>query len=227
MSANLKNAVVAAVVLGLFAGVSPAFASVINATCSNVPLQPTELFSATMTCSQFDSSTYGTLNSVTITVNGYIEGTISLTNNAQGTQSVSASTTSDFYLGPLNGFSITNPIMSLSFSTGLQSIASGATYNSPTLFSNGSWGPMTTSTGLASYEGLGTFDLVVSTLSGFGLVGGGSSFNSLQSLQAQANAVVSYEYGALANTVPEPSSIALLGIGLMGFGFMVRRRRTH
>jgi hypothetical protein len=218
---------IAVVGLAMSAFAQPAAATVIGGSCTSVALSPTELSSATMTCGNFNSN-LGTLTSISLTINGHIEGTITMANSGTTTAAGIGTTSSAFSVNPLAGFAISNPLLSLSFNTGLQSITAGGSYLSPSLSNDGSSGPLINTSNLAPYQdvgGIGSFSIVLGTLSGFGVSGGGGNFTGGQSTEASASATLSYTYNNEPPPVPEPASMALLGTGLLGLGMMIRRRR--
>ena len=94
---------------------SLASAALLTVNCSVVS-SPTEL-NANIVCPQFSGAG---LTSVQISVSGGITGSITLTNNASTSQTVTGTTSSAFSVGPLAGFTFVNPIFSASFTTGPQ-----------------------------------------------------------------------------------------------------------
>src|SRR5215467_11461032 len=123
---------------------------------------PTEL-NANIVCPQFSG---GGLTSVQISVSGGITGSITLTNNASTTQTVTGTTSSAFSIGALAGFTIVNPIFSASYTTGPQSLTAGQSKTFAGLSGTGSDNLGTDTTVLAPYTGAGTFNIAVSTLTG-------------------------------------------------------------
>ena len=90
--------------------------------------------------------------------------------------------------------------------------------------SNGSLGNDTTSFG--AYTGAGNFNILVSTSTFFSSGGTGGFFQAAQASNANATAVVTYTYD-VAQVVPEPSTISLLGIGLLGFSFLAGKFKAR
>jgi hypothetical protein len=185
---------------------------------------PTEL-NDNIACPQF-STGLGALISIEITVTGSISGSLTLTNNTATVQRTNATTTSQMNVGSLAGFSFVDPIFVASFTTGLQSLNAGQTVAFTGLTGGGSASLGTNTSILAPYTGLGTFDIPISTLSGFNLVGGGGHIGSLQTTSGTANAVVTYNYQPQNDTgTPEPASMALVGGGLLALGWTAKRLR--
>ncbi len=206
----------------LFAGIASADTLIVN--CSTAS-GPTELVSQAITCGQFNIGG-ATLSSVSIAVNGGIAGSITLTNgDVNNPQSGSGTTTTSFSFGPLNGFSFVNPIYPASFTTGLQALTAGqtATFGGGGIGS-GSLGNDNTLFG--DYSGGGFFDIFVSTSTFFSSGGTGGSFSAAQSSNANATAVVTYTYDVAA-VAPEPSTISLFGMGLLGFSFLARKFKVR
>src|SRR5208337_1518755 len=193
-------------VLGVFAVV--ASATPLNCT---VVASPTEL-NAMIVCPQFNGVG---LESVQITVSGGITGSITLTNNASSTESTTGTTSSDFSVGALAGFSFVNPIFTAMYTTGLQSLSPGQSKTFSGMVGTGSADLGTDTTVLAPYIGAGTFNIDVSTLTGLTVSGGGGQIGASQSTNANATAEVTY---TATTSTPEPVTASLIGLGLCGLG---------
>ena len=214
-----KAVLVLVAVLLVSAGASAA-TLVVNCT----PVSgPTEL-AANIACPQFNLLGQ-TLSNISICVQGGISGTITLTNGDNAPHGTNSGTTStNFSFGALTGFTFINPIFSASFTTGNRALAANQTLTVPGLastpISTGTLGGDTTS--FAPYTGGGSFNIPVATDTMFSSSGGGGFFSANQASNANATATVTYTYGPTVTT-PEPATLSLLGLGLLGCGFMIRR----
>ena len=87
--------------------------------------------------------------------------------------------------------------------------------------------PLVITTGLAQYIGAGTFQTLLSTLTGTTINGGGGliTVNSANTVSGQVNVVYHFNNAVLVST-PEPASIFLLMSGLTGLGALRRFRRA-
>jgi len=212
-----KASLVLAEVL-LFSVVGSASTLVVN--CGTVS-GPTELVSAAVLCPQFNLLGQ-TLSNISIAVSGGISGSITLTNGDSSTQSGSGTSTTGFSFGALSGFTFVSSIYSPSFGTGPQTIAGNTTMSFPNLFATGNGTLGNDTTIFAPYTGGGNFSILTTTSTFFSAGGTGGAFRAAQSSSANATAVVTYTYAATA-AIPEPATISLLGLGLLGFGFIVRK----
>jgi len=206
----------------LFSAVGSASTLVVN--CGTVS-GPTELVSAAVLCPQFNLLGQ-TLSNISIAVSGGISGTITLTNGDASTQTGSGTSTTGFSFGALSGFTFVNPIYSPSFTTGSRSIAGNTTLTVPNLSATGNGTLGNDTTIFAPYTGGGNFSILTTTSTFFSAGGTGGAFMAAQSSSANATAVVTYTYAATAAS-PEPATISLLGLGLLGFGFVARRFKVR
>jgi len=205
----------------LFSGMASASTLIVN--CSTAS-GPTEL-NTTISCAQFNLAGQS-VSDISIAVSGGISGSITLTNNGVVTQTGSGTTTSAFSFGSLTGFTYVNPVFSPFFTTGPLTLGPRATTTVGGLSApgNGTLGDNTTV--FAPYLGAGNFTIPVTTSTGLGISGGGGNFGGSQSTNADATAVVTFTYAPTV-AAPEPATISLFGLGLLGFGFLVRRFNVH
>jgi hypothetical protein len=134
---------------------------------------------------------------------------------------VTGTTSSAFSVGPLAGFTFVNPIFSASFTTGPQTLTAGQSKTFSGLSGTGGGSLGTDTTVLLPYEGAGTFSIAVSTLTGLNVSGGGGQVASNQSTSANGTAMVTYN--SQMTGVPEPGTLAMIGLGILGLAFVSRR----
>ena len=206
--------------LALVAAMGTASATTITILCSTVS-GPTEL-NTSFACPQF---TGVNLQGIAITLNGSINGSVTLINNASVTETGSGTTTSEFLVGPLTGFTIAAPLFSVMLTTGSQSLNAGQTKTFSGLTGSGT-ATINDTTVLAPYIGSSTFSVPVSTSTGLMVTGGGGNFASSQTTSASATASVVYTFGTI-NAVPEVSTLAYLGAGFGAILLGLLRRRSH
>lgn len=185
------------IALLLIAVSSVAGAATTNGTCSSITNQITDLSAAVINCSQFNPA-LGALTSITITISGSLAGSISLANSAAASETVTASTNSQFMLhNPLTGFSFTSPLFTTTLTTGSVTIASGSTVPFNNLLSGVSTnGPLTDSVPatFTPYVGTSTFPVSFDTLTGVTVVGGGGNIAATDTTTASANVTVVYAF---------------------------------
>lgn len=199
----------------------------------NNPLEITEL-NQTGALGFFNSN-LGVLTGVQFNAFGEGSTTITLLNSAAQTQTVSAESTvllnffsSDLTLGGI--FAPNNPFLTLSFGAGVSySIASGELFSTGLL--NDTDSRLLDSSqynGLLSLQtvGDGTFDVTCRSISQLSVSGGGGNILAGQSTMAGCGAEIIYSYDATpsVNVIPEPGSLALLGLGFVGL--MTYRRKV-
>ncbi len=182
------------------------------------------------------------LEDVVLDVDGYIQGSITVTNDAASQEAGGATTLSTFKLynaaaALLNGPSGTP----LSFSVGeppsapvvlnpgqeqeFTGLSSGATaLYGISLGSLATGSCAADALELSCYEGSGDVDYTGSTKTNLILDFGGGNVSAGQSTQAALSGQVTYTWDFTG--VPEPTTVALIGSGLIGLG-LLRRKRLH
>jgi len=181
----------------------------------------------------FDQS-LGTLDSVTLTLTGQSLSSSSITNNSTSNNlNFAFNSGLDFYFD-LSSISLTTPqpafstvlattngVVNLGFGQQLDLGAfSDSNLYSVTLTDVSSLSLFTGNAGESF--GIDCFTLTETTFSG-----GGGNLSATQQTQAACGAEVSYNLTAApTNQVPEPGTILLLGMGLLGVAGMAKKRKS-
>jgi len=178
-----------------------------------------------LTLQQFDT-TLGSLNSVTFNYGGSVSSAFSVESLDGAAATVTANSSAALLFGgPISQTVNISGSTSQALSAFDGTIDFGGTSGAnigPVLASDAA--SVVILSGLASFIGTGAYDVNV-TASGKSNASGSGNLLSMVNTQALANITVIYDYTARPPVaVPEPASMALVGLGMMGLA-AVRRRK--
>lgn len=228
----MKKTIAAAALSLLAAG---AHAATVSYSFTN-PVENTEI-NQTGTLGLFDS-TLGTLTGASLNFGAGLSGTITLTlGNSQTPAQVRGTTTSDIgvnsSLAALDALFNGIADLSLSYTTGFVSLTPNSSFTSATLSDSDSL-TLDLSSILASLSvaGGGDFGLSCESLSGMGITGGAGFSGGSQTTQGSCEASIVYTYDAAVSpqppaTVPEPATLSLMGLAVLGLAAAHRRRKQR
>lgn len=210
--------------IALTALTATANASTVTSSFTN-PFATTEI-NQTGTLALFDS-TLGTLLGAMITVTGNAVMNVSGTNNSDTAEFIE--------LAPFTRLSWTTTLSPLSAflldKIKLEATSGELEYQVGETFSFGPLNATLSNTDnlasiLASMQasGGGAFNVSCTSKSGISIFGGGGNVDTTQATTANCGASITYTYEAAPTNVPEPGTMALVGLALAGAGVFSRRR---
>ncbi len=169
----------------------------------------------TLSLQQFDP-TLGTLNAVTFTFAGNMQADFDASNTANTAQQITNGLTGSlrFVLPTAAEYSLAlsaSEVVMLGVGAYYANSISDSASHTDVLLAN-----------LSSFVGNGSFNLGVYALANASIAGSGNVFGGADTY-ATASARVTYDYTATQQAVPEPASLALVGLAL-GAAALSRRR---
>jgi hypothetical protein len=225
---RLAGLAVVAAVSGLLALAAPGRSDAAQIVqMDSVSLTTTD-WSDALVFSQFDPS-LGTLNSITVLLEGEVLGTIAFESLDNAPATITAELKAQITLTRPDATKLAVVVptvqtvdMVAAFDGTIDfDLPSGKTYTDLAVSGSDSLTTPPPGDDLALFTGLGTISLPVTAVGQSNATGAG---NLLASFMTQAAAQVTLTYDYTPATVPEPSTLALVGLGLP-VGLLLRRRR--
>ncbi len=194
----------------------------------------TELTDQPLRVDPFDAS-LGTLTKVTVTLSGSLSSVGTVTNTAAQAQSFTVSTRAQQYDGTKSGGSPAVLPSTFQVFTPFDLIGSQAytalAPNTPAAFGpySADRGPLivftsTSLADLAQFVGGGAFGYNFNTLILTAVQGGGGNVTTAINTNASASLSVTYEFEGDVAVIPEPTTVSLVGLGLLGLAYARRRQ---
>lgn len=213
----MKKILAAAVLAALSVGSANAALSFSNAE------QTTEI-SQSGFLDLFDTN-LGTLNSVTLTLNGSMTTTLTALHTSSGPANGSITGSVDLlFSSNLGSLDLSAVMLGLTATTGLirnldpnTPLPVGPLTDTDTVV-------LTPTSSIFAVAGGGQFSISCESFSGIGASGFNGNAQATQSTTAGCGASIAYDYTPTTNKVPEPASMALVGLGMMGLAAIRRRK---